>query len=409
MIRDSHPGYLSWQEYEQNEQRLRGGAQAYGLDRRHSPPREGPALLQGLVLCGLCGTRMTVRYYVRHGRQLPNYVCQQQTIQRGEVACQNISGAGIDHALGQLLIEAVTPVALEVALAVQQELESRWEQADRLRQKQVERARYEAELAQRRYLRVDPDHRLVADSLEADWNEKLRILAETQQEYQRQREADRGVLSEEHRSKILALAADFPRLWRDPKTPDRERKRMVRLMIEDVTLIKDHQITAHVRFRGGASRTLTWPLPLSAWKARTTPPQVIAEIDRLLQQNTEASLTPLLNQGGFTSGTGQPFHARLVARLRRKYHLKSRYDRLRAAGLLTLEEIAERLGVSRGTVKTWRNHGLLRAYVYNDKNQCLYENLGEDMPVKQQGRKLSLRQHVPEVLSNQTNEVQYET
>jgi hypothetical protein len=332
---------------------------------------------------------MTVRYQVRRGRPLPYYVCQQQAIEHGETACQLIPGAGIDQAIGRLLIAAVTPVALEVALVVQQELESRWEEADRLRQKQVERARYETELAQRRYMSVDPAHRLVADSLEADWNEKLRILTETQQEYQRQREAERGGLSEEQRSRIFALATDFPRLWQDPKTPNRERKRMVRLMIEDVTLKKDHQITVEVRFRGGAARTLALPLPLSAWKARTTPPQVIAEIDRLLHQHTDAEIASVLNQGGFSSGTGQPFHASLVARLRRKYQLQSRYDRLRTEGLLTLDEMAKRLRVSTRTVKTWRDQGLLRAQVYNDKQECLYHDLAERMPSKQQGRKLS--------------------
>jgi DNA invertase Pin-like site-specific DNA recombinase len=401
VIRDSHPGYLTWEEYEQNQQRLRGGAYAYGLDRRHSPPREGPALLQGLVLCGCCGTRMTVRYQVRRGRPLPYYVCQQQAIEHGETACQLIPGAGIDQAIGRLLIAAVTPVALEVALVVQQEIESRWEEADRLRQKQVERARYETELAQRRYMSVDPAHRLVADSLEADWNEKLRILTETQQEYQRQREAERGGLSEEQRCRIFALATDFPRLWQDPKTPDRERKRMVRLMIKDVTLKKDHQITAEVRFRGGAARTLALPIPLSAWKARTTPPQVIAEIDRLLHQHTDAEIASALNQGGFSSGTGQPFHASLVARLRRKYQLQSRYDRLRTEGLLTLDEMAKRLRVSTRTVKTWRDQGLLRAQVYNDKQECLYHDLAERMPFKQQGRKL-FSDNSLENLSNRT-------
>ena len=121
----------------------------------------------------------------------------------------------------------MTPVALEVALNVQGELQSRLEDADRLRQAQVERARYEAGLARRRYMRVDPAHRLVADSLEGDWNHKLRALEEAQQEYERQRQAGRGLLGEEERTKVFALATDFPRLWHNPETPDRERKRMV--------------------------------------------------------------------------------------------------------------------------------------------------------------------------------------
>ena len=165
-----------------------------GSDRRKSPAREGPALLQGLILCGRCGERMTVRYHSREGRLWPEYLCQRDGIEHAKPVCQQIPGAGIDQAIGELLVEAVSPVALEVALSVQQELQCRIEEADRLRQKQVERAQYEADLARRRYMRVDPDNRLVADSLEAEWNSKLRTLSETQQERERQREQDRKSL-----------------------------------------------------------------------------------------------------------------------------------------------------------------------------------------------------------------------
>ena len=238
LIRDAHPGYISWAEYEENLRVLRENAQAQGADRRKSPPREGPALLQGLAICGVCGERMSVRYHVRGGRMVPDYLCQRQHVAHAERVCQCLHGAGIDKAIGELLIEAVAPMALEVALAVQQELGARAEEADRLRRQQVERARYEADLAQRRYMRVDPNNRLVADALEADWNQRLRALTEAQEESERQHQSDGLVLDEQQRSEILALATDFPRLWRDANTPDRERKRMVRLMLEDVTLLK---------------------------------------------------------------------------------------------------------------------------------------------------------------------------
>ena len=153
---------------------------------------------------------------------------------------------------GDMLLELVNPVTLEVALTVQQELQARLDESDRLRRQQVERARYEADLAQRRYMRVDPENRLVADSLEADWNQKLRALAETQQEYEQHREQDRRIFDDEQRAAILALAQDFPRLWRDPATEDRDRKRMIRLLVEDVTMLRGERITLHLRFRGGA-------------------------------------------------------------------------------------------------------------------------------------------------------------
>src|SRR5437867_4415448 len=338
IVPDMHPGYLSWEEYEQNGRRLRECAQALGQDRRRSPAREGPALLQGLAVCGSCGNRMTLRYHVRHGGQIPDYVCQAEGIQHGQPVCQHIPGAAIDRAIGELLISAMTPLALEVALAVQEEFQGRLEEADRLRQKHVEQARYEADLARRRYLHVDPANRLVADSLEADWNQKLRQLSHAQAEYERQREHDRLSVSDEQRARIAALANDFPRLWRDRNTPDRERKRMVRLLIEDVTLVKQRDITLHVRFKGGATQTLTLPSPLPAWKLRMIPAEVVAEIDRLLDHYTVVQIAVMLNQRGLRTGEGKPFHRRVVARSRRAYGLKPRYDRLREAGLYTIED-----------------------------------------------------------------------
>ncbi|MHC4406216.1 MAG: recombinase family protein [Planctomycetota bacterium] len=371
--RDTHEGYISWEEYQDNERRLRETAQARGTDRRRSPPREGPALLQGLAMCGVCGQRMTVRYHRRLERIVPDYVCQRYGIEHGRPICQRIPGADIDEAIGKLLVEAVTPMALEVALTVQQELQSRLDETDRLRQQQVERARYEVELAKRRYMQVDPDNRLVADALEADWNAKLRALTEAQEEYERQRVADQRVLDEKQHAQIMALATDFPRLWRDAHTPQRERKRMVRLLLEDVTLIRGQQITIHARFKGGTARTLTLPLPRTSWELRLTPPETLAEIDRLLDDYTDAQIAQILNERGFRSGCGQTFCSRIVARLRREHTLKSRHDRLREAGMLTLDEMATLLGVCTRTVHKWRKNGLLRAHTCNDKNECLYE------------------------------------
>ena len=156
-------------------------------------------------------------------------------------------------------METLTPLTLEVALAVQHELQQRLDEADRLRRQHVERARYEADLARDRFLQVDPKNRLVADALEADWNEKLRALTEAQEQYERQRQADRAVLDQESQSRILALTTDFPKLWKDPKTPERERKRMVRLLIEDVTLSKGEQShrSGAVQRRGDADVELT--------------------------------------------------------------------------------------------------------------------------------------------------------
>ena len=409
LLKDVHPGYISWAQYEENRQRLRQNAYANGQDRRKSPPREGPALLQGLVICGICGSRMTVRYHTRRAKIVPEYVCQRDGVEHIVSLCQHVFGEHIDQAVGQLLIDTVTPLALEVTLTVQQEIQARLDEVDHLRKKQVERARYEADLAQRRYLHVDPANRLVADSLEAEWNNKLRALNAAQQQYEEQRQNDRVSLGEQQRASIAALAHDFPRIWQNPKTPDRERKRLMRLLLEDVTLIRNNdEITAHVRFKGGITKMLTLPRPLNSWEARKTPPEVVTEVDRLLDHHTEKEIARLLNERGVCSGEGLAFHSRTIARIRCKYQLKSRYDRLREKGLLTIEEMSDRLKLTPVWVRAWRDHGLLRAYPVSDKNVWLYEDPGPNPPRKAQGTKLSERCRFPENVVQGSQEVQYE-
>lgn len=375
---DAHPGYLSWAEHEDNLRKLRVNAQAMGSDRRLSPPREGPALLQGLVVCGGCGERMTVHYHSEHGQRIPNYVCQHEGIEHGTPICQRILGRDLDRAIGELLIAAVTPLSLEVALTVQQELATRAAEVDRLRQQEVEHARYEADLAQRRYMRVDPDRRLVADALEADWNQKLRALAAIQEEVAKRRETQGHPLDDQQRAEILALATDFPRLWRDARTPDRERKRLAHLILEDVTLLKRNgQITAHVRFKGGAARTLTVPV-----QGRKTDRDTVHLINTLLNAHTIAEVATMLNAQGVRSYEGKPFTQQTIVNIRLSHKLPSRYTRLRATGLLTNEEIAAALGISVRTLPGWRQKGLVRFHTCNARGPYLYEPPGADPPIK---------------------------
>ncbi|HUY24639.1 MAG TPA: recombinase family protein, partial [Candidatus Saccharimonadales bacterium] len=372
LILDAHPGYISWPEYEGNLRRLHENGQAYGADRRHGPPREGPALLQGLAVCGRCGGRMSVRYYTKHGQLVPEYCCQSEGIQHALSPCQRVLGGDLDRAIGNLLVETVSPLALEVSLSVQAELRARADEADRLRRQQVERARYEAELAQRRYLRVDPDNRLVADSLEAEWNHKLRALAAAQEDYERRRDAEAGALGAEQRQQVLALATDFPRLWNDSATPQRERKRMVRLLLEDVTLLKAEELVAQVRFRGGANHTIRLPLPHPASQLHRLDPAVLPTIDCLLDDHTDREIADILNLRGFQPGVVGRFTPWMVWRLRKKHGLESRFSRLRRQGLLTREEMAAALSAHPATVQKRQARGQLRSVVYNDKGQRLY-------------------------------------
>jgi len=395
LIPGSHPGYITWEQFEANQKTLAANAQAHGTDRTAGPAREGPALLQGLVVCGRCGRRMTVRYHLRRGVDIPDYQCVGEAIQTGKGRCLTVPGGGVDEAIGQLLTDTVTPLALEVALTVQAELEARADQADALRRSHVERARHHTDLARRRYLAVDPDNRLVADSLEADWNDALRQLQAAHDDYQRAAAAQTA-LTEEHKTRIRALATDFPALWSDPATPQRERKRMVRLLIEDATLTKTDQIGLHVRFRGGQTTILTIGIPPKAWEAHQTPPDTLALLDRLLDDHTDGETAQALNTAGHRSGKNKTFTRSIVLDLRRAHQLPSHAERLQARGLLTLTETADRLDVGTSTIKAWHRAGLLTSHKANDKNERLYQppTPGDPRLVKRMGSPLAKRTRI---------------
>ncbi len=373
LIRDAHPGYISWQEYERIQQQLRTTGKAIGFERRQIPPREGPALLQGRALCGVCGCRMYVRYHTRRSGQLiPQYVCYGRGKLFADPMCQSICGTQIDAAVDKLLVETVTPMALQLTLAIEQEVQARLDEADRLRHRHVERAQYEADQARLRYMQVDPAHRLVADSLEADWNTKLRALADAQHNYQRECASDRHAVSEEDRKRILTLATDFPAAWRDSNIPQRQRKRMLALIIEDVTLLKQRHVTVAVRFRGGATTTLTVPRPLTAQQMRATSVVAREQIDTLTDLYTDAQIANILNERGLHTGAGDTFDTASVQWVRFSAKLKSLKVRLLDAGMLTSKQLSARLGISRTTIGKWRLRGGLKARICSDRGEWLY-------------------------------------
>ncbi|MCD4845655.1 MAG: recombinase family protein, partial [Methanosarcinales archaeon] len=184
IIPEVFEGYISWDQYQNNLKQLANNAAAHGKDRRRSPPRSGPALIQGMVLCGKCGQRMTVRYHIYKGELVPDYVCQQHGIETATRQCQFVQGGPVDELIGKILLEMVTPTILDVSMKVFKEIRTRHEDLVRLHRIGLERARHEAELAQRRFLRVNPDNRLVADSLESRWNEALRTVTELKEKYE---------------------------------------------------------------------------------------------------------------------------------------------------------------------------------------------------------------------------------
>jgi DNA invertase Pin-like site-specific DNA recombinase len=372
LIRDAHEGYIDWPEFERNQHKLQQNL-GFAPGERGSMPREGSALLQGRLLCGKCGSRMRVHYENLSGQLRPYYRCTEEAVRRAGKPCQWVHGLAVDVAVGDLLLQTVAPAAIEVALAVQAEIAQRIEQAGARRLAQLERARYEAELARRRYAKVDPDNRLVVDALEADWNQRLRDLDHLQREHERQQQDEQAQLDAPARQRITDLARDFPRVWNDSRTSALERKRMLALLIEDVTLMAGTSIAVHVRWRGGRTQSLFVDKPRPIAQIRKTPPDVVKLIDELLETSTDAQVAERLNELGHRNWRGESFSPKKVIVVRAAYKLRSRFERLRQRGMLTGDEMAQQLGVSTTTIHELGRQGLLVRHLYGNNHRCLYE------------------------------------
>ena len=279
---DQHRGYIDWERFKANQVRLTDNARAYGSNVGRGRFEKDPPCSRAACFAACAASEwasVTARNMVGPSRV---YLCQETVVRRGGKVCQSVPGKVVDPAVGALLVELMTPMTLEVSLAVQRELEARAAETDALRRQHIERTRYEAELARRRYMKVDPDNRLVADALEAEWNEKLRLHTDAVEDYERRGPDEAAALDAEMRRHILELAEQFPRIWSDPRVDMRERKRILRLLVDDVTLVKTDAIIAHVRLSGGATRTLKLDRPLPIAQIRKFKQEVVTEVDRLL-------------------------------------------------------------------------------------------------------------------------------
>ncbi len=403
---DAHPGYISWEEFEANQAVLKDNANGYGLGRPKRPAREGSALLQGLVLCGICGRPMTVRYYVRNGHPVPDYVCQRKSIDEAlSRPCQVVPGTGLDDAIGEVILEAVSPASLEVALEVFEEIRTRRAEVDRIRRAHVERAREEVEIARRQYMLVRPENRLVADALEGQWNAKLALLSQAEDDYRKTKE-DPSEVTAEGKDRIEALARDLPRVWKDPRTSARDKKRMLRLLVEDVTLTREApMIRIDIRWKGGATTSFTRPLPLRATELFRTPSSIVEIIRLLAKSETDGDIARILDIRVIRPVRGKRFTSGSVGFIRRAYGIESLWQLYRKEGWLMNAEMAKLLGMHPQTTRRFAAEGLLQARKANDRGELLFKPIMGPLPKVQPGKRFKDR---PKCTSNTTNEVQYE-
>jgi DNA invertase Pin-like site-specific DNA recombinase len=410
-IPNAHPGYITWERYQENIRLLQANSRGYGIGR-NSPPREGSALLQGRAICGVCGRYFRVRYRSSRRREESWYICDRASNSLGKSHCQSIAGPPIDRAIGLVVIEKVTPKAIELTLEVYKEIQAQQQKADQLRCRSIERAQYESDLAQRRFMKIDPDNRLVADILERDWNEKLSVLANAREEREQALKKDKATIDDVVSEQLITMATDFKLLWESSKTPNRERKRMLACIIEDVTLLKlegRRKTKIHIRYKGGKTETIIAQNPKSPAEQCKTVPKILTLVDNLLDKHIYSEIAEILNEQGLKPGGSNRrgrekclFNAKRVAFIATKYKLQPRYDRLRARGFLTRKELAELLGIHEQTVTRWAKYGLIKKHAY-DGYRCLYEDPGPNPPVKHSSRWDTL---VDRAEAKQTNEGQ---
>jgi len=382
LVKQAHPGYISWEEFEANQERLQRN-----MTRHHQgPARQGAALLQGMVMCGTCGRNMSISYKGRAGGRIdPIYTCNRAKLDYSAPICTYIPGGEVDRLLSAVLLAQMTPLAMEAALAVQQEILKRAHEAEKLLHRQVERAQYEADLAKRRLMAVDPANRHVAQTLEDDWNDKLEHLQQAKQDYETRRATSRYVLDAHKQAEIRRLATDFPSIWAHPATSHHDKKRMARLLIEDVTLKRDgYTVTLFIRFKAGAILTRMVRLSRSGNKPTVIDPALIPRIDDLSEHHTAGEVATTLNAAGIIHPIRGVFDTNAVVYLLKRFALPSRYQRLRARGYWSQEEVAERFGVGVQTVQRWRKRGWIHAAYYNDQKEYLYEPFFEDLPPQYQ-------------------------
>jgi DNA invertase Pin-like site-specific DNA recombinase len=411
-IRDAHAAYLSYEEWEENQRILANNAQAYGVYRRNGPPREGSALLQGIVICGRCGRRMRVHYRSRAEMIQGDYRCEQHSRTLAQAPCQCISGTVVDEAVSKLVLESVTPLAVDLAFRIQNELKQRREALERIRAGQLQRLQYEANMARRRYMQVDPNNRLVADTLEAEWNTKLRAVQEAQEEHERQRKVDLHEMGENEKREIIALSTDIPKLWNNPKTLQQDKKRILRHLIDDVTLTKapDRRIAVQVRFRGGATTMLEVMNPKPAPELFKTSKATIDRIDALLNCYHDSGVAAVLNAEGLRTPRGKLFRNATVGYIRRTYGLPSFYDRVHGQNNYTIKEVAQKLRLSYNTVYLWVKNRILDAEMHPARKLYLCK-LEPDILRQRLTREYQSGRMTPQLhhkMMDRLNEVQYE-
>ena len=385
LLRDHHPAYIPWERYLDNRAVLRDNTARFTPSR--GAPRAGLGLLQGIVFCGRCGCRMRPHY----SPSSPGYVCRNRKQRYGEPSCQSLTIAHVDQAVSDAFLAVIRPAEVEASLALAEDLARDQAQVERQWQLRLERARYEADRAHRQYDVVEPENRLVARELERRWNDHLRVVAELEGEYRRERERGLSPLTEEDKAALRRLVGDVPALWHAAATTMEERKRLLRCLIHEVILQRDEvtkgaagTTTIRIGWRSGAWTEIAARRPGSS-EHLATPAPVLERIRTLAQHASDEHIAALLNADGLATRMGLPWTAQRVYHIRSYQGIPTACPLLahgpaaRGDGLVPLRTAAARLGVVPTALAHWWKWGFIQAEQHGDRSPLWVRLTDEDV------------------------------
>lgn len=362
LIVDHHPGYIDWATFEANQARIGANIRP----KAHEPGgalREGSALLQGIASCGHCGRRLAVHY--QGSNSSPGYHCAGRELVSGRgVTHLSVGGVQIDQAVQTAFLSAIAPAGIEASLVAAQALEDDRDAALAQWRKEVERHRFQASRAERRYLAVDPDNRLVARGLEAEWERALLALRDAEAELVRREAARPKVLGPGEIAAISRLSRDVGRVWSAPSTTDKDRKELLRTLVEEVVVEverEEHRAALVLRWRGGATTELVVVLPRAYTPPVRTDEDTVDLMRRLAVHYDDATIAGILNHQGRRTATGERFTRGRVSSLRTSWKIARHDSSLdeKKGELVTITEAAKILGVVPSTVHRWLGDGFI--------------------------------------------------
>lgn len=342
-----HQAYISWDDFEENQKQLDSNRTN---SERCGPAREGAALLTGGLLCGKCGRRMTVRYTGTGGIR-PLYECVGRWEHGNKATCSSVPADALDRAVSEKILSIMKPSALELSLKVMHSICDTNRISDKQWLLAIERAQYEADRAERQFMLADPENRLVVRSLEANWNQRLKELEKAKQDYAVYSSKKAWIPSKEDEQDILDLARRIPEVWNAPSSTPKEKKRIIRILIEDITVLSEKRcsdFSIGIRFRSGKLEQLSLKKPLPCADRKRHTDDTISRIRDLASSMDDHEIANRLNQDGLTTPEGKSFTYAGVRWIRYKYSISGPYQRNHQG--ISVAEAASLLGISTGKV-----------------------------------------------------------